>query len=178
MLTSNTYDGEFREVLTLKPRRYAVSYLRSQRDDVIAKLRADEEKATASVESAAAAVLSARLDYLERGLHHDWAQADKVAGAYALLEDEQHLWSQKWVRQQEEHAAEAVTWLTEKQLRMRHLSNWAQWQSEGFEMVKFICDKNACSRNSIYLICLYDLNAPYARTKSRVKTVAGPSYHA
>lgn len=42
VMTSNTYDSEFTEIFTLRPRRYAVSMLRSQREEVLKTLREKE----------------------------------------------------------------------------------------------------------------------------------------
>ena len=100
LLNSNTYDQELVEVFTIKPRRYTVSMLRSQREEVVANLRANAEKSTTMVETAAAAVSSARMDFLEAGLRKDWQMATHMKGAASILRDEQHLWQQKWLLQQ------------------------------------------------------------------------------
>ena len=44
MLTSNSYDSEFNEIFTLKPRRYSVSMMRSQREEVLKVLREKEPR--------------------------------------------------------------------------------------------------------------------------------------
>ena len=101
ILTSSTYDKEFTEVFVMKPRRYAVSMLRSQREEVLQTLRANSQKSTAAVESAAAAVSAAKLDFLEAGLKSDWETATQMKGALAILKDENHLWQVSWLKEQE-----------------------------------------------------------------------------
>ena len=73
-MTSNTYDSEFLEVFELRPRRFAVSMLRSQKEEVMKVQRDREQASMASVESAAVAVNSARLEFLEAGLLADWGK--------------------------------------------------------------------------------------------------------
>lgn len=159
-------------MLTLRPRRYAVSMLRSQRDEILAKLRKSEEAATASVEKSAVAVMSAKLDYLRSGLEADWATAKQMTGALFLIEDEEHLHTQMWMRKQEAEAVEAVSWYCDKKMRMHHIQAWGLWKSAAFDFLKYLSEKHAVRRSDIYTIVLYDLNCPYARTKIRVKNVA------
>lgn len=85
----------------MKPRRYTVSMLRSHREEVRRVMRQEAEKSTAMVESAATSVLAARLQYLEAGLASDWQLAEQMKGALSSMQDEQHLWSQKWIREQD-----------------------------------------------------------------------------
>ena len=132
ILNSNTYDDEFQEVFLLKPRRYAVSMLRSQKEAVLRSLREAEERSVASVEAAAVAVSAAKLDFLEASLKADWDQAKLLTGSLHIIADEQHLQKQKWLREQEESAAEAVQYYMKQQLCMNHISNWSVWKEQTF----------------------------------------------
>lgn len=50
------------------------------------------------------AVTAAKLGFLEEGLKADHAAAVQMRGALALLHDEEHLWNQKFLKQQEDEA--------------------------------------------------------------------------
>jgi len=75
-----------------------------------------EESATvACVETAAMAVHAAKLEFLQHGLKADHEAALQMKGALALIDDEQHLWMQKWRQQQEDEARKGSgkTWVAE-----------------------------------------------------------------
>ena len=218
-MTSNTYDSEFLEVFELRPRRFAVSMLRSQKEEVMKVQRDREQASMASVESAAVAVNSARLEFLEAGLLADWGKAQTLKGSVALVADEQHLWRQKWLSQQEGNASKSIDWYMDQCMRMTQVSTFSMWKASSTDFIKYIAQKLNVNRANILIVqarpsdisviwgtslhgqthgekelqmlgihathinatCMthatlipqnFDLNAPFARSKQRIKLVA------
>ena len=218
-MTSNTFDSEFLEVFELRPRRFAVTMLRSQKEEVMKVLREHEQASMASVESAAVAVNSARLEFLEAGLLADWGKAKTLKGSVALVADEQHLWRQKWLSKQEGNASKAIDWYMNQCMRMTHVSTFSMWKASAMDFMKYIAQKFNTNRSNIHIVqarpsdisviwdtslhrqthgekewqmlgihathikatCMthatlipqiFDLNAPFARSKQRIKLVA------
>lgn len=151
-MTSNTLDSEFLEVFELRPRRFAVTMLRSQKEEVMRSLRQAEEASMASVECAAVAVNSARLEFLEAGLQADWATAQTLKGSIALIADEQHLWRQKWLLQQECNATKAVDWYEQMYMKMVNVHTFSMWKTFATDYIKYIAQKHNVNRSSVHVV--------------------------
>jgi hypothetical protein len=172
VLNSSAYDSEFQELWTTKPRRYHPSALRTHKDEVLVRIRASQEKTTLKVEGAAIAVTKAKLDFLEEGLKADWEAMDRVCSAVALLADEDHLHQQGWLQTNEDKAEAAVNWYMEHRMKIVSVQKVSQWKAEGHNLLNHVESKHVLKRSQLYIICSFDLNCPYGRTKAKVKAVA------
>ena len=135
-------------------------------------IRDREEKATAEVDAAVLAVHASKFEFLKAGLTSDWAKATQIRASIPLLSDEFHIWTQEWISNQEAKGKEAVQWYKKKCLQMHCCPNVAAFKTILIDMEKYIEQKHMLARQDIWVIMLFDLNAPYARAKARVKNIA------
>ena len=63
----------------------------------------------------------------------------------------------------------AVSWMMDQRLKLLLLQNTSMWKQPVFDHLKYVSEKFAIKKSSIYIVTLMDLNTPYARSKARVK---------
>ncbi|CAJ1438354.1 unnamed protein product [Effrenium voratum] len=158
-------DDDLEELLNRRPRCFALSMLRSEREGAQELVQRQEEQATIEVESQRLQVRNAKWVFFQKALAQDhlaMKQVDAAPGKLAML---QHKKDVQWRREQGELGRKAVVAYMDRYVRIVKVHQPGLVKPQLVDYVGYIANLHHVSAQEVHIVGFADFNIPKTRAK-------------
>lgn len=176
IMTRESADEEFKQLIRAQPKKFALSMLPSYRKFVVEALEHRSQEICNQCEDERNKVREAKWNYFNNAIRRDWERLVSVPLAIREARNLFHDEYVKWIDEETAKGAKAVEWWLERHLRQAFITKPLQATKLFVDFRRSIIARNpGLQESDIYCVVLCDANVPNGKLKEHLRHFAQAS---